>query len=250
MSRISRWRTWHGGVCLLLFLLPACSPRSALQPRWATRTFLSWHSPEVLWFVDVDERVIALTLDDGPHPASTPEILDVLAENGAHATFFILGDAIAGNETLLQRIRDEGHEIGNHGLTKQPHISLSRIDFEDDVREAARRLAPFDPAPWFRPGSGLFDDPMLITLEHLGLTCVLGDVYVVDPALPWPGLISGLVKWSVRPGSIVILHDEGKGGGRGRRTAEVLRRLLPSLIEEGYRIVTVTELSKQTTEAP
>ena len=103
------------------------------------------------------------------------------------------------------------------------------------------------PAPYFRPGSGLFDDPMLVTLDHLGLTCVLGDVYVVDPALPWARLIQGLVKWSVRPGSIVILHDEGEEGGRGLRTAEVLRRLLPSLRSEGYRVVSVGELVAEAT---
>ena len=57
---------------------------------------------------------VALTFDDGPHPVYTPQLLDGLNERGVHATFFVVGKNILGNEALLKRMETEGHLIGNH----------------------------------------------------------------------------------------------------------------------------------------
>ena len=66
-------------------------------------------------------RCIALTFDDGPSPQTTAALLDGLKERGAHATFFLIGEQIAGSEYLVRRMKDEGHQVGGHSYT---HIRL------------------------------------------------------------------------------------------------------------------------------
>ena len=70
-------------------------------------------------------RCIALTFDDGPSPQTTAALLDGLKERGAHATFFLIGEQIAGNEAIVRRMKDEGHQIGNHSFT---HARLDAAD--------------------------------------------------------------------------------------------------------------------------
>ena len=70
-------------------------------------------------------RCIALTFDDGPSPQTTATLLDGLKERGAHATFFLIGEQIAGNEDLVRRMKDEGHQVGGHSYT---HIRLDSAD--------------------------------------------------------------------------------------------------------------------------
>jgi peptidoglycan/xylan/chitin deacetylase (PgdA/CDA1 family) len=83
--------------------------------------------------VATDDRVVALTFDDGPDPDQTPEVLDALAEAGARATFFVLVDRAAEHPDLLRRIAAEGHEIGLHG---EDHTRLTTLP----IREALRRI--------------------------------------------------------------------------------------------------------------
>lgn len=69
------------------------------------------------------EKLVALTFDDGPHPVQTPRLLEGLKKRGVHATFFLIGESIDGNEALIKQMYDDGHLIGNHGYT---HVQLSK----------------------------------------------------------------------------------------------------------------------------
>ena len=75
------------------------------------------HYPGTFYMVHTEEKVIALTFDDGPDPIDTPEVLDILKENNAHATFFVLGQAAKEYPYLVKRIAEEGNEIGNHSFS-------------------------------------------------------------------------------------------------------------------------------------
>ena len=91
------------------------------QPKGAIR-FLQGLSGERMLYLHDSDRHIALTIDDGPDPNTTGRILDVLLEHEAKATFFLIGENIAGNEAIVRRMLAEGHEIGNHGW--QDRMSL------------------------------------------------------------------------------------------------------------------------------
>jgi len=209
-----------------------------LEPEWVVAR-LRERSPQVLYSVDSQELVVALTIDDGPDPVETPKILDILKQHGAQATFFLITSRVPGNEDILQRMVDEGHELANHLFYDQPSIQLSEEEFESQLLEAGEILSVFSEVRWFRPGSGWYNDGMLRILEKNGYRCALGSVYPFDPQIGSSWFIKKYVLWKTQPGAIIVLHDYG---ARGARTAEALETILPELKDRGYRIVTLSEL--------
>lgn len=199
--------------------------------------------PGCLYRVPVRARILALTLDDGPDSVSTPLILTQLRRHAARATFFLISDGIRNQEPLVRRLVAEGHEIGNHFSRDRPSIRLSPPQFEEDLVRAHRALAPFGRLSWARPASGWYSRSMVATMSRHGYRCALGSVYPFDAALPSVSWISRNILRNARPGAIVILHD---GGARGKRTARVLGRVLPKLRQQGYRIVSLSELAAET----
>jgi len=209
-----------------------------LRPDWIV-ALLAKRSPKVAYFVETEEPVVALTIDDGPHPVTTPKILDVLKQHGACATFFLITSHIPGNEEIVARIVEEHHELANHLTTDEPSILLDGSEFERRLRESHEVLSQFADVRWFRPGSGWYDAQMLAILDKHGYKCALGSVYPFDPQLPSARFAARYVLSNVRPGSVIVLHD---GGARGERTAAALATILPELSRRGLRVVTLSEL--------
>lgn len=211
-----------------------------LEPEWVVAR-LRKRSPEVLYSVDTQELVVALTIDDGPDPVETPRILDLLKQHGAKATFFLIASRVPGNEVILERMVSEGHEPANHLIYDQPSIQLGYEEFESQLLEAHQVLSEFGDIHWFRPGSGWYNNGMLEIVEGHGYRCALGSVYPFDPQIGSSWFIKKYVLWKVRPGSVIVLHDYGARGGR---TVDALETILPELIERGYRVVTLSELAE------
>jgi peptidoglycan/xylan/chitin deacetylase (PgdA/CDA1 family) len=209
-----------------------------LQPDWIVTT-LAKQSPEVLYFVETEEPVVALTIDDGPDPVATPKILDVLRQHDARATFFLITNRIPGNEDVVLRIVAEDHELANHLTTDQPSIRLAPADFEHQLLAAHDALSRFSDVRWFRPGSGWYNAAMLSILRRHGYRCALGSIYPFDSKIASSSFAARYVLWHVRPGSIIVLHDYGV---RGERTALALATILPALKHRGLRVVTLSEL--------
>jgi peptidoglycan-N-acetylglucosamine deacetylase len=209
-------------------------------PRWLVPRIAS-RSPRCLYTVPTRERVVALTIDDGPDAVHTRGIVDVLREHGARATFFLISSRVPGNEALVASAVAEGHEIGNHLTRDEPSIRLPPAAFEAAIREAGSLLGQFGTVRWLRPASGWYTDAMLDTIEREGYHCALGSIYPYDAHQSSARLSAAYVSSNVRPGAVIVLHD---GGSRGRRTVEVLRRVLPVLRARGYRVVTLSELAE------
>jgi peptidoglycan/xylan/chitin deacetylase (PgdA/CDA1 family) len=212
---------------------------TVLRPDWIV-ALLAKRSPNVTYFVETEEPVVALTIDDGPDAATTPNILDVLKRHGARATFFLIASRIQGSEEVVARTVEEHHEIGNHLTTDEPSVLLDGAEFERRLLEADGVLSRFADVRWFRPGSGWYNREMLSILDEHGYRCALGSVYPFDPQVPSAWFAARYVLWTVRPGSIIILHDYG---GRGERTATALATILPELSRRGWRVVTLSEIT-------
>jgi peptidoglycan/xylan/chitin deacetylase (PgdA/CDA1 family) len=195
---------------------------------------------KVLYEVKTESKIVGLTIDDGPDPKTTPAILEVLARHNARATFFVLANQIAQNEGLLKRMVDEGHELGNHLLEDRPSIFHSADEFESRLTYAHTLLSRFGEVRWFRPGSGLFSRKMLAAIERAQYQTALGSVFPLDTHIPFSWFASRYILWRVKPGSVIVLHDIGR---RGKRTLETLSIVLPDLIERGYQVTTLTELT-------
>ncbi len=239
-SRYKRIMKWS--ITSLLGLLFSSLLLIYIKPRFIV-TWIARHSPGVLYFVDTKARVVALTIDDGPHPTLTPQILDVLKENSAHATFFLIGDHIKRNEHLIETMRREGHELGNHLAKDYPSIFLTPDQFERELVEVDRMINPTGPIKWFRPGSGWYSERMLSQAKAHGYRCSLGSVYPHDTIIHNTYIISTYITMRVFPGSIIIIHC---GQDERFRVVEVLRDVLPKLRQSGYEVVTLSNLvSKQ-----
>ncbi len=210
------------------------------QPRFLLRE-LSDHYPEVLFHVETEAKVLALTIDDAPDSSLTPRILDVLAEHQVKATFFVLGQNIAGNEDLIARMKAEGHELGNHLTRDEVTILLSDEEFARQLKEVANQIGPFGETKWCRPGSGWFSPDMVKIAHDQGYRCCLGSIYPFDNKLRKPELIRSMVMDRVYPGAIIVLHD---GGPEREYVVPLLDELLPELKAAGYEFLTLSELQE------
>jgi peptidoglycan/xylan/chitin deacetylase (PgdA/CDA1 family) len=215
-------------------------------PRWLLPR-LAARSPRCVYAIPTRERAVALTLDDGPDSSSTGEILRVLREHDAHATFFLISEHVRGQEALVSSIVADGHEIGNHLTRDEASIRLSPRDFAAAVRDAGAVLARFGPVRWLRPGSAWHNETILDTIAATGYRCALASVYPYDPYLPSSRLAAAYILTNVRPGAIVVLHERR---ARGRRTVRTLGRILPALRARGYRVLTLSELDQLRELAP
>lgn len=202
-------------------------------------------NPGCLYSVPHSEKIVALTLDDGPDSTTTPELLKILADNKARATFFLISSNVRGNDTLVARLVREGHEIGNHFSENEASISLSPAAFERSFLTADSVLRRFGPVRWVRPGSGHYNKRMIRTFREHRYNCALGSVYPFDPQIRWPAFSSWMIRRNVRPGAVIILHD---GTYKGRNTIKTLRTVLPDLARRGYRVVTLSEITAATAD--
>ena len=196
--------------------------------------------PGCLYRVSTRQRLIALTLDDGPDAVTTPLILGELQRAGARATFFLIAARVQGQERVVQQLAESGHEIGNHLTRDAPSIRLSASAFARDLEQAHRVLSAHGPVRWARPGAGWYSQTMIAIMARQHYRCALGSVYPYDAAIPSVTWARWHILRNAGPGAIIVLHD---GGARGGRTLQVLRSVLPELQRRGFRVVTLSELA-------
>ncbi|MEZ0332504.1 MAG: polysaccharide deacetylase family protein [Gemmatimonadales bacterium] len=208
-------------------------------PTWIFDWLAARH-PGCLYRIPTQAPMIALTLDDGPDPVTTPLILAELRRHRARATLFLITERVRDREELVRQIAQEGHEIGNHFTRDRPSIRLTADEFTVDLEQAHQVLSSYGPIRWARPGSGWYSRTMIATLARRGYGCALGSVYPYDATIPSAAFASWFIRRNVRPGAILILHD---GGARGRRTARTLRSVLPWLQQQGFLVVSLNELA-------
>jgi peptidoglycan/xylan/chitin deacetylase (PgdA/CDA1 family) len=193
----------------------------------------------------MDKEAIALTVDDGPHPAWTPALLDVLARHDVLATFFLIGDNVARYPSLAARIAAAGHAIGNHSLTHpQPFAALDRARLRTEIVEAQARItdAVGQPVRLFRAPGGGWSPAVLGVAADLGLTTVDWTVNPSDWKEPGTDHIVRVLARS-RPGHVLLCHD---GGGDRSQTVAALDHVIPHLRGRGVRFARVEPRSVTT----
>lgn len=191
-------------------------------------------------------RVVALSFDDGPSE-HTPAVLDLLRQHGARASFFVIGQEVAGREALVRRMLREGHEIGNHTWS---HPVPSQISDAELRAEIARTNDGLEAAVSVRPRlmrPPYFDDPARVAriAHELGLERTVLGFMVGDWKDTSPEAIARRVVRRAKPGRIIVLHDAyrtSRRRGDPSITVRAVAQLLPALSARGYRIVTVSEL--------
>lgn len=186
---------------------------------------------------DVNAPMIALTFDDGPNPDFTQRILDALQANYSHATFFVVGPNAENYPDVLKAISEAGCEIGNHTYNHKDLTTLSLTEVEEQVNKVNRAVkkAVGENTTLIRPPYGAFDDSVLAQFEE---PAVLWDLDTEDWKSRNAQTIVERVLDTVKDGDIVLMHDIYDS------TAEAVELLVPKLKEQGYQVVSVSEMAR------
>lgn len=188
---------------------------------------------------EVDENVpmVALTFDDGPNPDYTGRILEVLKANYSRATFFVVGPNAEKYPDTLKAISAAGCEIGNHTYNHKNLTNLSEEEIEEQVDKVNRAVkkATGEDTTVIRPPYGAYNNQVLGQLME---PVILWDLDTEDWKSRNAQTIVEHVLDTVKDGDIILMHDIYDS------TAEAIEILIPRLKEQGYQIVSVSELAR------
>ncbi|MGB1580128.1 MAG: polysaccharide deacetylase family protein [Nevskiales bacterium] len=194
-----------------------------------------------------DVPKVALSFDDGPDAAVTPQVLDALAEHQAKASFFVIGTHVEAQPELAQRIVAEGHELGNHSYAHSRLLNFrGEQGMRAEIEKAMGLLRAYQPVPWpplYRPPVGLKNPPLAKVVQALGLKLVAWSLHSRDTRTKDPQRIASRVLSKVKPGDILLMHDgHDLPGGSRPATVEALRLILLGLQDRGLQVVRVSDL--------
>ncbi|MFA5074531.1 MAG: polysaccharide deacetylase family protein [Candidatus Babeliales bacterium] len=198
--------------------------------------------------VHTKEKVVALTFDDGPNPPYTNELLEVLKKHEVKATFFVLGKYIKNYPDAVKQIYQAGHELGNHTWSHNYMIfkSCKTIRKEIDSTDKAIRDLGYTGIIYFRAphGAKLISLPMVLSKQNRAH--ILFNVIAWDWTQPGVKKIVNNVMKSVKPGSIILLHDGDGAKDKADRsqTVKATDIIIQKLKQQNYKIVTISELLK------
>ncbi|WP_433946181.1 polysaccharide deacetylase family protein [Paenibacillus sp. SN-8-1] len=200
---------------------------------------------EIVWEVPTEDKVVALTFDDGPDPKQTPVILDLLEQYQAKATFFVIGNRAIQYPELLKKMFTKGHEIGNHTYNHTYFNARNSQLFDKEVTRAEESIynATGKRSVLFRPPGGYYNKNIVTSSHNKGYQVVLWSWHqdTRDWAKPGVNRIVNKVLGNLRSGDIILMHDHVEGSSQ---TTLALKTILPEIQKRGYRCVTVSELLK------
>jgi peptidoglycan/xylan/chitin deacetylase (PgdA/CDA1 family) len=194
-----------------------------------------------------EEKVVALTFDDGPDPIYTPRVLDILDRFEVRATFFMIGQQAQTYPDWVRRVRSRGHQIGNHSFRHLFYLSWlspDRIRAEIGATQEVLYRINGEYPRYFRSPLGWVSNDLIAVCRELNLPIINGSVKAGDVSLPGTEQIIETVLSSVRNGDIIILHDAGGVGPYRDRTQtlEALPVIIEKLKNSGYHFVFLDEL--------
>jgi peptidoglycan/xylan/chitin deacetylase (PgdA/CDA1 family) len=211
----------------------------------------------LIWSVPTDQKVMALTFDDGPDPEFTPQILESLSRLDLRVNFNVMGYNAENHQDLLAEVVGAGHEIGNHTYT---HKDLAFETVRGTQRQLAEAKLMIDEltgqnTKLLRPPRGVLTGDAADIAAQLGYDVLLWTTIIAQPPGTRPEVIRDYATQRFAPGHIVAMHD-GIGAGTFDRKAAFARDLiekrqdeikaLPAILEsaldQGFRFVTVSEL--------
>ncbi|MEH2438528.1 MAG: polysaccharide deacetylase family protein [Nostoc sp.] len=189
-----------------------------------------------------NEKVIALTFDDGPSPKNTAQILEILKKNNIKATFFMVGQMVKYFPQVAKQVAADGHVIGNHTwhhwyFQMDGATASSEIDRTADIIYKTTG----EKTTLFRPPGGFLNNGLAQYAKNQKYAIMMwseqsGDAERRSPQVPM--LVKNVLK-EAKPGAIVLLHD---GGGNRSKSVKALPEMIAGLKAQGYRFVTIPQL--------
>ena len=188
--------------------------------------------------LDPKKKYVALTFDDGPNPATTPKILDILKNKKASATFFMLGKNVSDNQDIVKRVVADGHEVASHSYTHPVLPSLSDAALKKEIRDTDKAI--FEACGILprnlRPPYGAADERVA---RVAGKPIINWDVDSEDWKSKNAGMIQGRIKATLTENAIVLMHDIQPA------TVEALPGVIDNMRQQGFEFVSVDTLLKK-----
>ena len=190
-----------------------------------------------MYYLDDGPMAIALTIDDGPSPIYTPQILSLLGRYGVVATFSMIGENVAAYPAIAREVAAAGHLIINHTWTHANLTELAPAAMADQISRASGAIEKATRATpaMFRAPFGAWSPAVLAQCRQMRLAPLDWSVDPRDWARPGVSAITTNIMRNTRSGSIILEHD---GGGNRAQTVAALSYVLPRLLDAGYHFRT------------
>ncbi len=189
--------------------------------------------------VNITQPVLAMTFDDGPSPALTPKLLDILKERNIKATFFVVGRNAKAYPDIIRRMVAEGHEIGNHTWTHPSLTSRSDDQIRSELQQSEDALvaaANYRPH-LIRPPYGAINARIKqLMFSEFGYSTIMWSVDPQDWRRPGVGVVTSRLVNGAHPGAIMLAHDIHAA------TITAMPGVFDQLLAKGYQFVTVSQL--------
>ena len=191
-----------------------------------------------VYCVQQDEKIVALSFDAAWGNEDTQTLIDILDQYGVNTTFFVVGDWVDKYPESVRALAEAGNEVMNHSSSHAHFSALSTDEIIADITACNDKIEAITGArpTLFRCPYGEYDDHVINAVKSLNMTAVQWDVDSLD----WKGIPAGQITRRVldrvQPGSIVLFHNAAE------YTPEALPAILDALINEGYRIVPISQI--------
>lgn len=190
--------------------------------------------------LSADQKIIALTFDDGPWPGTTTQVLDILKKNNIKGTFFVVGQNVKNYPDLVKRVVTDGHTIANHTWHHWYHyMNPQTAAYEiDNTTNLIYKITGVKTS-LFRPPGGMMHNGVAAYARNSKYAIIMWSSDSVDYSRPTvPKLINNVFR-EAKPGGIVLMHD---GGGNRSQTVQALPEIISRFRKQGYKFVTIPDL--------
>ncbi|HAL73230.1 MAG TPA: polysaccharide deacetylase family protein [Verrucomicrobiales bacterium] len=189
--------------------------------------------------VNITEKVVAMTFDDGPHPTLTPKLLDILKARNIKCTFFVIGRSAKTYPNIIRRMIAEGHEVANHTWTHASLTSRSDAQIRTELQQSEDALvaaANYRPH-LIRPPYGAINTRIKqLMFSEFGYSTIMWSVDPQDWRRPGVSVVTSRLVNGAHPGAIMLAHDIHPP------TIEAMPAMFDQLLAKGYQFVTVSQL--------
>ncbi|MUG44948.1 polysaccharide deacetylase family protein [Paenibacillus woosongensis] len=241
---MSKYTRWFIPILILTLVFPLIPHPMSAHPasQFKDRAYYEERG-DIVWEVPTEDKCIAFTFDDGPDHRQTQQILDVLDQYNAKATFFVVGERVEKHPEIVKMQLAKGHEIGNHSYRHPSFQGLSKGNMHNELSKTQQAIyqATGYKAVLFRPPGGFYNETLINVSKANELKFILWSWHQDTKDWRSPGVnrIVKKVLTNARSGDIVLMHDYV---ANSTQTVEALKQILPELKKQGYSFVTVTEL--------
>ena len=222
-----------------ILLLPVENESDVPETEELTETELTENTENALpvTTIDPNKPMVALTFDDGPSK-HTARLLDIFATYGGKGTFFVVGNLIDNRADTVKRMADEGHEVAGHSWSHRQLTKLTPSELTDQIMTTRAKIYEVTgvDSTVIRPPYGAFNSDVKEVCANLGIVMVNWSIDTLDWKNKNADMVYNAIMKDVKDGAIILCHDLHS------TTVDAMERVIPDLIEQGYQLVTVSEL--------